>query len=263
MELIEINPIIPDETKHQFYKDAIHPSAKELGKTLSLVPRLVNTIISPLEKYIYTKECNIQYTKDLIAEKIKNQNPESLVAPEPYVAVPALNAISYSMDNDQLRDMYANLLAKSMIKGTRSLVHPSFVECIKQMSPLDAKLFHHLAHTEFTGLIDLIAVEEYDKELGMYSSYEILETNISGLDLSDHQLQSASFNLLERLAFIKISQDVLADKYCYSRILLSREYKHLAKLHSHLRTENQEKLFNITDFGKLFIKICLDDAIPE
>ena len=51
-------------------------------------------------------------------------NPEKIVEPEPYVAVPAIQAISYAMNSDELRNLYANLLAKSMIKDTKDTVHP-------------------------------------------------------------------------------------------------------------------------------------------
>lgn len=57
---------------------------------------------------------------------------------EPYVAIPAIQQISYSYDSDELRDMYANLLANFMDKERSDLVHPSFVEVIKQLNPDEA-----------------------------------------------------------------------------------------------------------------------------
>lgn len=61
-------------------------------------------------------------------------------SPDPHIAVPALQYISYCMDNDELRDMYANLLANSMNKVVKNGVHPGFVEIIKQLSPDEARL---------------------------------------------------------------------------------------------------------------------------
>jgi hypothetical protein len=43
--------------------------------------------------------------------------------------------------------MYVNLLANSMNTDKNNVVHPSFVEIIKQMNSLDAKVFDTLAKT--------------------------------------------------------------------------------------------------------------------
>ena len=51
------------------------------------------------------------------------------------------------MDDIQLRDMYAELLAHAMNSETVDNVHPTFVEIIKQMSPFDALVFKKLTKT--------------------------------------------------------------------------------------------------------------------
>ena len=65
--------------------------------------------------------------------------------PENYVAVPALQQIAYCFDSDELRDMYANLLANSMNKVVKNGVHPGFVEIIKQLSPDEAKILKYMS----------------------------------------------------------------------------------------------------------------------
>ena len=102
------------------------------------IPRAINAALSPLRQWIAQREYNVAETEKLLAKKLENIEPEKIVSPEPYVAVPALQAISYSMNSDELRELYANLLAKSMCIDTKNSVHPSFVEIIRQMSPLDA-----------------------------------------------------------------------------------------------------------------------------
>ena len=77
------------------------------------------------------------------------QTVEKLVSPELYVAVPTIQAISYSMNSKELRSLYANLLAKAMHKDHASKVHPSYVEIIKQLSPQDALIFSEIASKEF------------------------------------------------------------------------------------------------------------------
>ena len=160
------------EVAPKLYDDAISPTAKELGKTIALVPQAINASLSSVRQWIAHKEYNVSQTEILLAEKLKNVDPNKIVSPEPYVAVPALQAISYSMDNYQLRNLYANLLANSMNSDTKSNVHPCFVELIKQLSPLDAQIFNEICNSEVNPLINLKRKTICD------SSTDILERNI-------------------------------------------------------------------------------------
>lgn len=112
------------ETVPDIYDDALKPAAQESGKTLALIPRAINAALSPLRQWIAQREYNVAETEKLLAKKLENIEPEKIVSPEPYVAVPALQAISYSMNSDELRELYANLLAKSMCIDTKNSVHP-------------------------------------------------------------------------------------------------------------------------------------------
>ena len=81
----------------------------------------------------------------LLEKKLEKVSPEQIETPEPYIAVPALQYISYCMDNHELRDMYANLLASSMNKFIKNDVHPGYIEIIKQLCPDEAKILKYIA----------------------------------------------------------------------------------------------------------------------
>ena len=51
------------------------------------------------------------------------------------------------MNSEELRNMYANLLAASMLKDEKENAHPSFVEIIKQLSPDEAKLLKKISES--------------------------------------------------------------------------------------------------------------------
>ncbi len=123
------------------YNDSLKPTVKECGKVLSIIPKTINAALVPLQKWIANREYSLAETEKLLAQKLEHVGEDNIVTPEAYVAVPAIQAISYCLDNDELRNLYANLLAKSMVIDTKDQVHPSFVEIIKQLSPLDAKVF--------------------------------------------------------------------------------------------------------------------------
>lgn len=242
------------------YDDALSPSAKEFGKAIAIIPRKINSLLSPVYNHLYFDEKVAERTKELISQKVENIDPDLLVPPDTYVAVPALQSLSYSIDSEDLQNMYANLLAKSIVKTSKGFVHPSFVESLKQMSPLDAQLFQKLLQKRTVCLIDLVSLDQYDKELDFYKSYDILESNIIGLDLSSHDMQSASLCLLERLGFISIIDKPLDTDNEYSAIMSSQEYQQLKSKHiDALNLDERKKSCFVTDFGTLFSKICLRD----
>ena len=120
------------------------PVLTPAAETLGLVPRAIKAALAPLEKWILTREYNVEETKKLLEKKLENVDPETIVPPEPYLAVPAIQYISYCQYSEVLRDMYAELLAKSMQEATKDGVHPSYLEIIKQLCPDEAKFLKNL-----------------------------------------------------------------------------------------------------------------------
>lgn len=143
------------KTAPTLYEDALQPAVQEVGKFTARVPRAINAAFSGLDKWILNKEYNVEETKKLLEQNLKNIDPEKIVTPDAYVAVPAIQAISYSMNSKELRNLYANLLSKSMNIDTKDSVHPAYIETIKQLSPDDAVYFKHLCQLEVRPMIDV------------------------------------------------------------------------------------------------------------
>lgn len=47
------------------YDDGLHPAVQEAGKTLALLPQVVNAMLAPLQIWIANKEYNVAETKKL------------------------------------------------------------------------------------------------------------------------------------------------------------------------------------------------------
>jgi len=135
---------IGKEVIPNIYDDGAKPAIREIGQFIARPLKLINTLFQPLDIWLLNKEYNIEKTKILLAERLQHVKPEELVSPEPHVAIPAIIALSYSMDSEELRNLYANLLSKAMVLGMKDKVHPSFVEIIKQLSPIDAIVFKEI-----------------------------------------------------------------------------------------------------------------------
>lgn len=126
------------------YNDALKPIVRPTGELLGLVPRAIKAAFASLEKWTLRREYNVKETELLLAKKLEHIDPEKIVSPEPYIAVPALLQISYSIDNEELRNMYANLLSRAMNIDTKDTVHPAFTDIIKQLSPDEALLLKYI-----------------------------------------------------------------------------------------------------------------------
>lgn len=141
---LEIAREATKEVAKDAYSDAVKPVVQPTGELVGLLPRAIKAALAPVEKWVLQREYNVAETKKLLEVKLSSVPPELIEAPEPHIAVPAIQYISYCMDNEDLRDMYANLLANSMNKVVKNGVHPGFVEIIKQMCPDEAKLIKYI-----------------------------------------------------------------------------------------------------------------------
>lgn len=144
-EMLDVTTEVAKEIAKDAYDDVGRPVMKPTGELIGLVPRAIKAAFAPLEKWILQREYNVAETKKLLEEKLQNTPPELIESPAPHIAVPAMQYISYCMDNEELREMYANLLANSMNKVVKDGVHPGFVEIIKQLSPDEAKILKYMS----------------------------------------------------------------------------------------------------------------------
>ena len=249
----------------EVYTDVAKKPLKETGKVFALVPRVIHAALANVEKWVLNKEYSIKETQKALEYKLQNLTPGDLEEPEPYVAVPAINALSYSFGSNDLIDLYANLLASSMIKEDKWKVHPSFVEIIKQLSPDEAKLLKYLSDfsrdKEFP-LINL-TMDKTNANVGGETYVEI--TNFSSISFGVCDLPekiSSYIDNLSRLKLIEIFNHNLASNYDYNKetshpyIL---KYKESHKLRDGFEWGFMRFLFILSTFGKEFIEICVNN----
>lgn len=239
------------------YQDALQPTIQEVGKLAARIPRAINAALSSLDKWILHKEYAIEETKALLEQKLENINPEKIVKPEAYVAVPALQAISYSMNSAELRNLYANLLAKAMNSDTKDMVHPSFIEIIKQMAPIDAWICKTIMERDYNPLIDII-------KRNANGDFSIISTNVSDMPITPVEKVSMSINNLVRQGLISIpAGNFYSDDACYQKILSSKYYHDLEEEIS--RNSNgftlsyKKHLILKTSLGQAFYQMCICD----
>lgn len=260
-KMLEFTKDIAKEIAKDVYSDAGKPIAKPTGELIGLVPRAIKAALSPLEKWIMQKEYNIAETQKLLELKLQNVPPELIEVPEPYIAVPILQYISYCMDCNELRDMYANLLANSMNKVVKNGVHPGFVEIIKQLSPDEAKLLKYMMYDTIVPTITL----RYENDMG--DGIIVIKdfSNVGETAGCEQPAKIAEyFDNLIRLGLLTKASDfaALTDKTVYEplkkhELILPYVKEDAVNQAGFSKIKFIESFISVSSYGSSFGKICL------
>ena len=241
----------------------ISETVRQTDGTLSTVVGFFNNVVLyPVKKANITFRYKLEAFEDDLKEKIKDIPEENLQVPPTRVAGPTLEALRYAYDEEELREMFENLLASSMDNRTDIEVHPAFVEAIKQMSTLDAKVLSKILDLRQMKCVDIKfaitnSTKVYSKGMPNYFVAELC-------DLSDPFLISSSLDNLDRLALIKITEggiqgadyeSIKEHPYVKSRETLFKSFgeKFDIKVGRHAVI--------ITNYGEQFARTCLNKNI--
>lgn len=242
------------------YEDGAKPAVSATGHLLGMVPRAINAALSPLEKWILQAEYNVEETKRLLGKKMENVPPELIEPPEAHIAVPAMQYISYCMDNEELRDMYANLLANSMNKVVKNGVHPGFVEIIKQLCPDEAKIMKYMSTHTTIPTVTLRYVDENDGGISIVYNF----SNVGELAQCEYKYEpNKYFDNLIRLGLLEASSlSSLVDKSLYEPLkghpyLKKYATDSMAESAGYKKHKFEEGYMRLTDYGNAFCGICI------
>lgn len=248
--------------------DAIHQNLPETerqadGALSTVVGFFNNVVLYPVKKANLTFRYKLEAFEDDLREKIKGIPEENLQVPPTMIAGPTLEALRYTYDEAELREMYQNLLAASMDNRLVSYVHPSYVDTIKQMSPLDAAIMTYIFNERQIPVGRITFSPEKDKFIpnampGLYS-HELLQ-------FGDPFLISQSLVNLARLGLIDILDSgnpafdydaFLTDEYVVERF---EQYKEQC---DELTSFCFKEMIRLNDYGLGFGMVCLEEEIID
>lgn len=258
---LELMIEVAKEVAKESYEDSVKPILKPTGEVIGLVPRAIKAVLLPFEKWIINREYSLAETQKLLEVKLANLDSESIVPPEAYIAVPALQYISYCMDNEELRDMYANLLASSMNKVVKNGVHPGFVEIIKQLSPDEAKILKYISKQKSIPTITLRADNKNGEGTEIISNF----SNVGEIVKCEETIKvDRYFDNLIRLGLLEKAMPLsyLIGDNLYEPLenheYVKRNKKYIEESKDSHNQANIEKSFvRLTGFGEQFCNICL------
>jgi len=193
--------------------------------------------------------------KNSVENNVTSIPAEHIQEPSMSIIGPALEASKYYFEEEELREMFANLVSAALDFRMNEDIHPSFTEVIKQMSTLDAQ---NLA------LIGAEApVVEYRAVSPDGESHFALLSNVfmSHPTVHDPKRQSISITSLVRLGLLSITYGMHLSEENYNRfdcIPICDELRLvISKMFPGCSLSTSEGLVCLTPFGEAFKHVCL------
>lgn len=189
------------------YQDALQPIMQETGKALGTVGQVVNAALAPIRGVVWGANQVESWVSEKVAAKLGNEPSDNIQTPDLTIAGPTIEALKFSGHKPELSDMFASLLASAMRKDKSSSTHPAFVDKIRHMSSLDAKIFKELSKKVAIPTIDILRNNEGSEGKSMLHSFVRPEFILIAAQLTiplekQFSLVQSSLENLDRLGLI-------------------------------------------------------------
>lgn len=239
------------EVANKAYEDGGKKFVKELGKAGATVVGLFNnTIGGAIEIYNTWARTKIENVKQNIQNNMLKIPPEKLITPPINIIGPAMEGLKYNLDENELKQMFENLISNSCNSDYSNIVHPRFAEIIKQLSKDDALLLKELSYKPCSAYPVANVINKTT------SGFTTLFPNFYVSNSLDIKKVPAILNNLQTLGILEISyENFLTNDTLYDPITNSMFYQELAI--NNPQISYQKGLFALTIFGRNFINVCI------
>jgi hypothetical protein len=235
------------------------PVTKAVGDGIA---NLVDLIFTPVQLLKMYKDYKAEQFKQSLAKKLDDIDVEKKIVPPLNIIAPALETAKYCINDDLLREMFAELIANSTNSDFSDIIHPSFARVIEQFSHLDAL---HLSLFKKAGVLGIV---DYNVKLDVTAQF--LTNVMLELDSCDDIVAiSASITNLIRLGLlykdlnVQVKDITLYEKFTKSE-LTEQITEHLVNQgfsETMARTpkiiSTSKGIIRPTVYGQNFIKVCL------
>ena len=245
----------PQDLLREIYGDAAKPGAKQAGKALETVLGFGNTLLLPLT---FANDRAKVFRKNMEKYRARMQDTpiEDTCEVAPEIGVPIAEKLAY-VTNEELSEMYVELLAKASQVQHANVAHPSFVNIINNLSPDEALLLR--SHKDAKGIpfVEARFAKTTDKTFFVLDPLAVMIAHYG--DLTYPKNIPAYFSNLEGLGLIVIRTDrTIALENIYEPIetdVLERHSEDIRRSGDR-KVEFQRGAIEFTQFGLLFLQAC-------
>ena len=260
-----MNEDIPSSSKEiieaaKVAKEVIPQTITEADGAISTLLGLFNhVVLYPVKKANIFFQYNLACFEKDLKRKLGEIPAGNICEPRLMIAGPALEALKYSYDEQELRKMFVNLLASSMNRDKTESTHPSFVQIINQLSPLDAKLISLFRYRATYPCIEVIEKQSNGKITPMvHAIFDFYQHN-NDFDANEFLKLTMSLDNLMRLGLISKNRRIIELDYNYE--ILKGHFLYSAFISASAADSElvMEKFrIELTELGRAFKITCLD-----
>lgn len=249
------------ELQKEIYGDLLKPGVAQVGKALESVLGFGNTVLIPLRIMNGSADLYEKAAFRKLADRLSKVPEAQIVSIPPEVGVPALDRLSYTKD-ENLQNMFVNLLASAASSERSQYAHPAFVKIIDFLSPDEAKILEFLAKNPWPGCVSIIRNSD--------DGIQILRSPLIAPppECAFPQNISAYVSNLSGLGLVQIDEMRWKedDKY-YQDVFeyVQKDYPDVILGLDHgFSKENgiiaAKKIISMTDFGRIFLEGCIGEC---
>lgn len=254
MDVKDIGNTIDKATK------AFPKTTNEIDETLSTVVGMFNNIVLyPIQKANIKMQYNLGKFREDMEEKLNGIPKENIKEPSIRMSTSILENLRYSYDEKEIREMYENLLCGSMNSALLSKAHVAYVDIIKNMDILDAKIFDIVFKKRQVPCIfaNFCPEDKTRKYLNSMPYVFAPELNV----VKDAFIVSSAVVNLQRLGLLEIEHEMFINNFDYDSLKKDPFYvDRLNQFKTKCDVVNEDVhngVIYINDFGKNFGDICL------
>lgn len=244
------------ELAPEVYKDVAKPSFQALGKAIGNVIELIALPISGLSYWSEKAKILMAHNLDIYRKKLDQIEPEKIQSVAPEIGVPVFEKLRYTA-NEDLVELFANLLASASNFDSIKFVHPAFADIISRLSPEEAKI---LAGMKRRSTVLWCTIKGILPTVG----YNILVDHATDIDVfttltfKDNEIVYMS-NLVGLGLFVEkyeyLTEASYYDEICEKRGLADMKANLVPTKYKDITVE--KGLYELTPFGKMFVRACI------
>jgi len=243
------------------YGDLAQPSVKKVGTALETVIEFCTSIMLPIK--LQNEKWKLNFEKRLIdyKEKLNEIEEDKIIEVNPQIGTPILEKLSYTT-NDEIADMFLNLLKNASSSDTINLAHPSFVQLIERISVDEANILKYLHSNS-----NVPYVTYRLKRKGEEGFIEVMKKTTlipQNVDLIfPYNIKTYLDNLLSMGIIFDCDGKYRVDEEIYKTIYEFTNYDNLENTYKitlkdkFQELEKTKSYFELTDFGRTFIDACI------
>lgn len=257
-----MTPLLPEklpDSVDNAISNATEKPTKEVGEIFNDLLYLVfGGIHFNAEKKRIRYKYALERFEKSCQEKINAIPLENKSEPNTQTICQALEDSKYCVEDEDIRELFANLISSTMDDRVSEFVHPSFSPILKQMTSKDAKFLLAVRNQEVLPVCNIkVSFKNSGRFNILYNNFYAQKTHQTETETAEN---SFIISTLSRLGLIEVSYgSQIADDSVYDIFKESLFYKSKVEWEEESGDRSvslQKGWINLTHTGKQFLKAC-------